>query len=67
MCGGKLETVICSRVGHLFRQRSPIRWPDGLSVVKRNAVRVAEVWLDDYKKYYYEQINYELVGDNGLR
>jgi polypeptide N-acetylgalactosaminyltransferase len=33
-------------------------------VVRKNTVRLAEVWLDDYKKYYYERIQNEL-GDYG--
>jgi polypeptide N-acetylgalactosaminyltransferase len=33
-------------------------------VVRKNTVRLAEVWLDDYKHYYYERINNKL-GDYG--
>ncbi|KRZ22193.1 Polypeptide N-acetylgalactosaminyltransferase 5 [Trichinella pseudospiralis] len=64
MCGGKLEIVPCSHVGHIFRKRSPYKWRPGVNVVKRNTVRLAEVWLDDYKNYYYERINFNL-GDFG--
>jgi polypeptide N-acetylgalactosaminyltransferase len=32
--------------------------------VRKNTVRLAEVWLDDAKEYYYRRINYEL-GDFG--
>ncbi|VDN60240.1 unnamed protein product [Dracunculus medinensis] len=64
MCGGTLEIVPCSHVGHIFRKRSPYKWRTGVNVLKRNSVRLAEVWLDDYKKYYYERINYQL-GDYG--
>ena len=46
---GTLVTVPCSHVGHIFRKRSPYKWLPGVNVVKKNAVRVAEVWLDDYK------------------
>ncbi|CAF1268604.1 unnamed protein product [Didymodactylos carnosus] len=60
MCGGELVTAPCSHVGHIFRKRSPYKWLPGVNVVKKNAVRVAEVWLDDYKKYYYERFNYDL-------
>lgn len=42
-------TVPCSHVGHIFRKRSPYKWLPGVNVVKKNAIRVAEVWLDDYK------------------
>uniref|UniRef100_A0A5S6QI69 Polypeptide N-acetylgalactosaminyltransferase n=1 Tax=Trichuris muris TaxID=70415 RepID=A0A5S6QI69_TRIMR len=64
MCGGRLEIIPCSHVGHVFRKRSPYKWRTGVNVVKRNSVRLAEVWLDDYKKYYYERLNYKL-GDYG--
>ncbi|KHJ85386.1 hypothetical protein OESDEN_14890, partial [Oesophagostomum dentatum] len=65
MCGGTLEIVPCSHVGHVFRKRSPYKWRSGVNVLKRNSVRLAEVWLDDYKKYYYERINNQLgeIGD----
>ncbi|XP_003375853.1 polypeptide N-acetylgalactosaminyltransferase 5 [Trichinella spiralis] len=42
MCGGKLEIVPCSHVGHIFRKRSPYKWRPGVNVVKRNTVRLAE-------------------------
>jgi hypothetical protein len=44
-------TAPCSHVGHIFRKRSPYKWLPGVNVVKKNAVRVAEVWLDEYKVY----------------
>uniref|UniRef100_A0AC34RJB3 Polypeptide N-acetylgalactosaminyltransferase n=1 Tax=Panagrolaimus sp. JU765 TaxID=591449 RepID=A0AC34RJB3_9BILA len=64
MCGGTLEIVPCSHVGHIFRKRSPYKWRTGVNVLKRNSIRLAEVWLDDYKQYYYERINNQL-GDYG--
>lgn len=64
MCGGKLEILPCSHVGHVFRSRSPYKWRTGVNVLKRNSVRLAEVWMDDYKKYYYDRIGHEL-GDYG--
>ncbi|KAK6100888.1 Glycosyl transferase 2 family protein [Brugia pahangi] len=64
MCGGILEIVPCSHVGHIFRKRSPYKWRSGVNVLKRNSVRLAEVWMDEYKKYYYERINNNL-GDFG--
>ncbi|XP_022240384.1 putative polypeptide N-acetylgalactosaminyltransferase 9 [Limulus polyphemus] len=64
MCHGTLEIVPCSHVGHIFRKRSPYKWRSGVNVLKRNTVRLAEVWLDDYAKYYYQRIGYDL-GDFG--
>jgi len=61
MCGGILEQVLCSHVGHIFRSRSPYAWRTGSNVLKKNSVRLAEVWMDEYKKYYYERLNNDLV------
>lgn len=61
MCGGTLEIVPCSHVGHIFRKRSPYKWRTGVNVVKKNSIRLAEVWMDEYKNYYYERFNYDLV------
>ena len=61
MCGGTLLTVPCSQVGHIFRDRSPYKWMPGVDVVKKNSVRVAEVWMDDYKSLYYERLHNKLV------
>ena len=64
MCGGQLEIIPCSHVGHIFRKRSPYSWKTGVNVVKKNSIRLAEVWMDDYKNYYYERFNYDLVSNN---
>ncbi|XP_026327122.1 putative polypeptide N-acetylgalactosaminyltransferase 9 isoform X2 [Hyposmocoma kahamanoa] len=64
MCGGSLEIVPCSHVGHIFRKRSPYKWRTGVNVLKKNSVRLAEVWLDDYSKYYYQRVGND-KGDYG--
>ncbi|XP_046965495.1 putative polypeptide N-acetylgalactosaminyltransferase 9 isoform X2 [Vanessa cardui] len=64
MCGGTLEIVPCSHVGHIFRKRSPYKWRTGVNVLKKNSVRLAEVWLDDYAKYYYQRVGND-KGDFG--
>uniref|UniRef100_A0A034VQH2 Polypeptide N-acetylgalactosaminyltransferase n=1 Tax=Bactrocera dorsalis TaxID=27457 RepID=A0A034VQH2_BACDO len=64
MCGGTLEIIPCSHVGHIFRKRSPYKWRSGVNVLKKNSVRLAEVWLDDYAKYYYQRIGQD-KGDYG--
>ena len=48
----------------IFRKRSPYKWRSGVNVLRRNSIRLAEVWLDDYKKYYYDRIGHDL-GDFG--
>lgn len=53
MCGGGIEIVPCSRVGHIFRSGRPYSSPGG-DTMGRNVVRVAEVWLDDYKEMVYK-------------
>lgn len=63
MCGGTLEIIPCSHVGHIFRKRSPYSWKTGVNVVKKNSIRVAEVWMDEHKSYYYERFNNDLVSD----
>lgn len=57
MCGGTLLTTPCSRIGHIFRDRSPYKWKPGTNVVLKNSIRCAEVWLDDYKNIYYNKKN----------
>lgn len=47
-CGGSIEIIPCSKIAHIERAHKP--YALDLSVpLKRNALRVAEVWMDDYK------------------
>ncbi|EDO37266.1 predicted protein, partial [Nematostella vectensis] len=57
MCGGQLEIVPCSRVGHVFRKyTSPYKFPKGTTTtLARNFNRLAEVWMDEYKDHYYRK------------
>ena len=54
-CGGKIEINPCSHVGHVFRAKSPYTHPGGYNVILRNLVRVADVWLDDFKDVFYRK------------
>ncbi|XP_077727489.1 putative polypeptide N-acetylgalactosaminyltransferase 8 isoform X5 [Canis aureus] len=51
-CGGRVEVLPCSRIAHLERNHKP--YALDLSVaLKRNALRVAEIWMDEYKHMVY--------------
>lgn len=53
-CGGSIELVPCSRIGHVFRKRRPYGSPDGSDTMLRNSLRLSRVWMDDYIKYFLE-------------
>ena len=53
-CGGQLLISTCSHVSHVFRKKSPYAWPGGTeNALIRNTRRMAEVWMDEYKDFYY--------------
>ncbi|MBN3306233.1 GALT5 acetylgalactosaminyltransferase, partial [Amia calva] len=67
MCGGEMEIIPCSRVGHIFRNENPYKFPkDRQKTVERNLVRVAEVWLDEYKDLFYGHGYHHLLNKNNV-
>lgn len=56
MCGGTLEITPCSHVGHIFRKKSPYQDEAFNNGLNRNLNRLAEVWLDDHKKFYFDGV-----------
>uniref|UniRef100_A0AC35TS42 Glyco_trans_2-like domain-containing protein n=1 Tax=Rhabditophanes sp. KR3021 TaxID=114890 RepID=A0AC35TS42_9BILA len=60
MCGGRLEFIPCSKVGHIFRDGHPYNMTgknENKDVHGTNSKRLAEVWMDEYKEYYYKHRN----------
>ncbi|XP_029008312.1 polypeptide N-acetylgalactosaminyltransferase 18-like isoform X2 [Betta splendens] len=58
-CGGSVEVLPCSRIAHIERAHKP--YTDSLTAnVRRNALRVAEVWMDQYKSHVYMAWNVPL-------
>ena len=68
-CGGSIELLPCSRVGHIFRPTVPSRWNSTRDEFRINTLRVADVWMDGYRNYFHEAINYVLppIGDTSAR
>ncbi|CAK1549087.1 unnamed protein product [Leptosia nina] len=52
-CGGTLETIPCSRVGHVFRSFHPYGLPAHTDTHGINTARMAEVWMDEYAELFY--------------
>ncbi|XP_041785273.1 putative polypeptide N-acetylgalactosaminyltransferase 9 [Anopheles merus] len=54
MCGGKMVTVPCSRVGHIQKTGHPYLYKQPKDVVRANSIRLAEVWMDEYKRIIFD-------------
>ncbi|OCT82064.1 polypeptide N-acetylgalactosaminyltransferase 18 [Xenopus laevis] len=51
-CGGSVEVMPCSRIAHIERAHKP--YTEDLALhVRRNALRMAEVWMDEFKSHVY--------------
>ncbi|MFH4978727.1 hypothetical protein AB6A40_005436 [Gnathostoma spinigerum] len=65
-CGGSLEIHPCSRVGHVFRKQTPYTFPGGTAnVIHHNAARTAEVWMDEYREFFYKMVPAAKTVDHG--
>ncbi|XP_071120320.1 polypeptide N-acetylgalactosaminyltransferase 5-like [Mytilus edulis] len=59
MCGGDIEIVPCSHIGHVYRQK--LIWSNELhnkTIMDEmcNQYRVAEVWMDEYKHLVFNRL-----------
>ncbi|RWS30379.1 polypeptide N-acetylgalactosaminyltransferase 5-like isoform X1 [Leptotrombidium deliense] len=53
-CGGSVEIIPCSRVGHVFRESIPYSFPGSLKTIMwYNAARILETWMDDHRLFFY--------------
>lgn len=52
LCGGSVEILPCSRVGHIY-QNQEAQSPFDQEATLRNKVRIAETWLGSFKETFY--------------
>ena len=53
LCGGEMEIVPCSKVGHIYKDRNVYSYPKGLEITRLcNFKRVARSWLDQFEVLY---------------
>ncbi|XP_009674700.2 polypeptide N-acetylgalactosaminyltransferase 15 isoform X2 [Struthio camelus] len=52
LCGGSVEIIPCSRVGHVYRNHFPHAFSYEEAIV-RNKIRIAETWLGSFKENFY--------------
>jgi len=62
-CGGRIEIVPCSRIGHVFRAANP--YVVHQTAVVRNLKRAALVWLDERLEDFYTQMPHARTLDAG--
>ncbi|XP_035794259.1 putative polypeptide N-acetylgalactosaminyltransferase 9 [Anopheles albimanus] len=54
MCGGRMVIVPCSRVAHIAKLTHPYLDHVGKDVILKNSLRLAEVWMDEYKQIMFD-------------
>ncbi|XP_010996353.1 polypeptide N-acetylgalactosaminyltransferase 15 [Camelus dromedarius] len=52
LCGGSVEILPCSRVGHVYRSQEA-RSPHDREAFLQNKVRIAETWLGSFRETFY--------------
>ncbi|XP_008566386.1 PREDICTED: polypeptide N-acetylgalactosaminyltransferase 15 [Galeopterus variegatus] len=52
LCGGSVEILPCSRVGHIYRNQDA-HSPLDQEATLRNKIRIAETWLGSFKETFY--------------
>lgn len=55
LCGGSVEILPCSRVGHIYQSQDASSRADP-EVILRNKVRIAETWLGSFKETFYRHV-----------
>ena len=68
MCGGNIQMIPCSHVGHVYRKKSPYEWSNNVDIFRKNCMRVASVWMDEYAQFYkyatgFDDIDYGDITD----
>ncbi|OQV15206.1 putative N-acetylgalactosaminyltransferase 9 [Hypsibius exemplaris] len=53
MCHGSIVFVPCSRVGHLSRVQEQTDKNKSVPSMDKNIVRLVDVWLDEYSRFFY--------------
>ncbi|KAG9476200.1 polypeptide N-acetylgalactosaminyltransferase 15 isoform X2 [Eleutherodactylus coqui] len=64
LCGGSVEIVPCSRVGHLLKNQTYSTFQN--ETLLKNKIRIAEVWMDTYKDIFYHHLGKELIEMNDV-
>nr|XP_020463221.1 polypeptide N-acetylgalactosaminyltransferase 18 isoform X2 [Monopterus albus] len=65
-CGGSVEVLPCAHIAHIERAHKPYT-EDLISHVRRNALRVADVWMDEFRSHVYMAWNIPLELKNSLK
>ncbi|KAG8442947.1 hypothetical protein GDO86_011675 [Hymenochirus boettgeri] len=55
LCGGSVEIVPCSRVGHVYQNHTMYNYAQNMAILL-SKIRTAEVWMDSYKAIFYKNI-----------